>query len=144
MKAEEFGCLVSDAIEAWALDIVDGMMTGNPQLLMAGVYIKNGIRNYRKHKESEIKEMIDTAMLFIADENVEVNADKVLSDVMCVIKDMDRVPFDWGLISGTLGKGELKLNIPDNWLMRIIFGDNGNVIINEDDLKKLTKLLTAY
>jgi hypothetical protein len=144
MEAKDFGCLLADAMEDWALDIVDGMMTGSPQMLMAGVYVKNGIRNYRKKKETEIQEMIDNALLFIANDKGEVDADKVMSDLLSVIKDMDKTPFDWGIVSGSLGKGELRFDIPSNWFMRTIFGDNGSVVITEDDFKKLTKLLTSY
>lgn len=141
MEAKEFGCLFADAVEDWALGIVDSMAHGNPKLLMPSVYIKNGIRNYRKQKEAEIKEMVDNTLLFVADEKGDVNIEKLMGDVMSIVKNMEPVPFDWGLVSGELGDGKLKFHIPDNWLMRMLFGDKGAIVIGEEDFQQLVKMM---
>lgn len=141
MEAKEFGCLFADAVEDWALGIVDSMVHGNPKLIMPSVYIKNGLRNYRKLKEAEIKEMVDNLLLFVADDKGDVNVEKLMNDVMSVVKEMEPKTFDLGLVSGELGDGKLKLHIPNNWLMRMLFGDKGAIVIGEEDFQQLVKLM---
>lgn len=141
MEIKELKLVIADAIEDWALGIVDSMTKGNPQMLMAGVYIKNGIRNYKKKKDEEIRQMINNAMLFIADEKGEVNVDTLFRDLTQMVKDMDDIPFDWGLVSGKIGKGTIRFDIPDNWLTRVFFGDKGSVVLGEEDFNRLKNMM---
>lgn len=142
-NAQEAKKQIIDAIEAWALNIVDGFTNGNPKMTVAGVYIKNGIRNYRKKKEVEIGDMIDSTALFIADEKGEVNIDTLFRDLMQMVKDMDEQPFDLGFVKGSLGKGALKINVPDNWFMNMIFGSGNALVIKESDLSELKALMRS-
>lgn len=132
---------VADAIEEWALEIVDGFTSGNPRMTMTGVYIKNGIRNYRKREEAKWDKMIDNAALFIADEKGEVDMDKVFKDAMQYLNDVEEMPISLGLFDGTIGKGTIKIHIPDNMLMRLLFGENSALILREADFKALKSLM---
>lgn len=134
---------VADAIEEWALEIVDGFTSGNPRMTMTGVYIKNGIRNYRKREEAKWDKMIDDAALFIADEKGEVDMDKVFKDAMQYLNDVEEMPISLGLFDGTIGKGAIKIHIPDNMLMRIVFGDNAALVLKEDDFLALKELISG-
>jgi hypothetical protein len=132
---------VADAIEEWALEIVDGFTSGNPRMTMTGVYIKNGIRNYRKREEAKWDKMIDDAALFIADEKGEVDMDKVFKDAMQYLNDVEEMPISLGLFNGSIGKGTIKIHIPDNMLMRIMFGDNAALVLGESDFLALKELI---
>ena len=132
---------VADAIEEWALEIVDGFTSGNPRMTMTGVYIKNGIRNYRKREEAKWDKMIDDAALFIADEKGEVDMDKVFKDAMQYLTDVEEMPISLGLFDGTIGKGTIKIHIPDNMLMRLLFGENSALILREADFKALKDMM---
>ena len=132
---------VADAIEEWALEIVDGFTSGNPRMTMTGVYIKNGIRNYRKREEAKWDKMIDDAALFIADEKGEVDMDKVFKDAMQYLNDVEEMPISLGLFDGTIGKGTIKIHIPDNMLMRLLFGENSALILREADFKALKDMM---
>lgn len=132
---------VADAIEEWALEIVDGFTSGNPRMTMTGVYIKNGIRNYRKREEAKWDKMIDDAALFIADEKGEVDMDKVFKDAMQYLNDVEEMPISLGLFDGTIGKGTIKIHIPDNMLMRLLFGENSALILREADFRALKSLM---
>lgn len=142
-NAQEAKKQIIDAFETWALNIVDGFTNGNPKMTVAGVYIKNGIRNYRKKKEVEIGDMIDSTVLFIADEKGEVNIDALFRDLTQMVKDMDEQPFDLGFVKGSLGKGALKINVPDNWFMNMIFGSGNALVIKESDLSELKALMRS-
>lgn len=132
---------VADAIEEWALEIVDGFTSGNPRMTMTGVYIKNGIRNYRKREEAKWDKMIDDAALFIADEKGEVDMDKVFKDAMQYLNDVEEMPISLGLFDGSIGKGTIRIHIPDNMLMRIMFGDNAALVLGESDFLALKELI---
>lgn len=132
---------VADAIEEWALEIVDGFTSGNPRMTMTGVYIKNGIRNYRKREEAKWDKMIDDAALFIADEKGEVDMDKVFKDAMQYLNDVEEMPISLGLFDGSIGKGTIKIHIPDNMLMRLLFGENSALILREADFKALKEMM---
>ena len=132
---------VADAIEEWALEIVDGFTSGNHRMTMTGVYIKNGIRNYRKREEAKWDKMIDDAALFIADEKGEVDMDKVFKDAMQYLNDVEEMPISLGLFDGTIGKGTIKIHIPDNMLMRLLFGENSALILREADFKALKDMM---
>lgn len=132
---------VADAIEEWALEIVDGFTSGNPRMTMTGVYIKNGIRNYRKREEAKWDKMIDDAALFIADEKGEVDMDKVFKDAMQYLNDVEEMPISLDLFDGTIGKGTIKIHIPDNMLMRLLFGENSALVLREADFKALKEMM---
>lgn len=132
---------VADAIEEWALEIVDGFTSGNPRMTMTGVYIKNGIRNYRKREEAKWDKMIDDAALFIADEKGEVDMDKVFKDAMQYLNDVEEMPISLGLFDGSIGKGTIRIHIPDNMLMRLLFGENSALILREADFKALKEMM---
>jgi hypothetical protein len=108
---------------------------------MTGVYIKNGIRNYRKREEAKWDKMIDDAALFIADEKGDVDMDKVFKDAMQYLNDVEEMPISLGLFDGTIGKGAIKIHIPNNMLMRIMFGDNAALVLGESDFLALKELI---
>lgn len=140
-NAHEAKKQIIDGLEEWALNIVDGFTSSNPKMTVVGVYVKNGIRNYRKKKECEIGEMIDDAALFIADEKGEVNLNKVFADLHQFMKDADDVRIDLGFTEAIIDKGSLKISIPDNWFMNMIFGSGNALVITEGDLSELKLLI---
>lgn len=142
-NANEAKKQIIDAFEEWALSIVDEFTANNPKMTVAGVYVKNGIRNYRKKKECEIGEMIDDAALFIADENGEVNLNKVFADLGQFIKDADNIHVDLGFTDAVIDKGSLKINIPNNWFTNMIFGSGNALVIKESDISNLKMLMGA-
>lgn len=142
-NAHEAKKQIIDAFEEWALSIVDEFVANNPKMTVAGVYVKNGIRNYRKKKECEIGEMIDNASLFIADEKGEVNINKVFADLNQFMKDADNVHVDLGFTDVIIDKGSLKINIPNNWFTNMIFGSGNALVIKESDISNLKMLMCA-
>lgn len=134
---------VADALEEWALSVVDSFTSGSPKLTMAGVYIKNGIRNYRKMKEVEIDKMIDDVALFIADKDGEVNFDKVMSDLGQFVDDTQEMSMELGALSATIGNGAIKIHLPNNVFTRMVFGDHNAIVLKEADFRALKALMAG-
>lgn len=142
-NAHEAKKQIIDAFEEWAIAIVDSFTANNPKMAVAGLYVKNGIRNYRKKKECEIGKMIDDAALFIADEHCEVNVNKLFCDITQFMKDADDVRIDLGFTDVVIDKGVIKINIPNNWFMNMIFGSGNALVIKESDIADLKELITV-
>jgi hypothetical protein len=69
------------------------------------------------------------------------NMDKVFKDAMQYLNDVEEMPISLGLFDGTIGKGTIKIHIPDNMLMRIMFGDNAALVLGESDFLALKELI---
>jgi hypothetical protein len=87
--------------------------------------------------------MLNNIALFVVDENGEYNLPKFVDDMTEVVKTMDETPWNIGIISGTLGKGKLRVHIPDNILTRLIFGESGAVCFSADDIAKMRRWMEA-
>lgn len=135
---------IADALEDWALGIVDGLTTGKPRLQMAGVYMKNGIRNYRAKQEETLDGMIDNIALFLGDKDGNIDFDKLCTDAVKVLSEIDEQPFSMGILHGTIGNGKIRITIPDNMLTRLVFGDMGAICIGSEDLMNLRNHLLSY
>jgi hypothetical protein len=134
---------MTEAIEDWAVGIVDSFAKGNPKLQAVGVYLKNGVRNYIRREADEIEEMIDNAALFVADHDGNVDMNKLYCDGMQVLKEMDETDFSLGIVGGTIGGGTIKIHLPDNMLIRALFGDHRCIVIGESDFKELKEYLVG-
>lgn len=133
--------MIADGLEDWALGIVDGLTAGNPRLQMAGVYMKNGIRNYIAQQSEALNEAIEGAAIFLADKDGNIDIDKLFSDAANMLSEVDEQPFSMGIIHGTMGGGKIRIVIPDNVLARFIFGDMGAICIGKEDLMALRNSL---
>ena len=140
-NAHEAKKQIMDALEDWGIGIVDSAIKGNPKLVPVGVYIKNGLRNYIRREEERIGQMIDDATLFIADQHGEVNIDKLYNDALSIIKDLEETEFELGFLHGKIGKGLLKVCLPDNQIMRLLMGGHMSFVIDENDFKDLKTML---
>ena len=57
-----------DSLEVWADNRIDDFVSQNPNLKVASVYMKRGAKNYLARERGKIGDMIDSASLFICDE----------------------------------------------------------------------------
>ena len=62
---------------------------------------------------------------------------------MVIFRDMDEIPFSLGLTAGTIGKGVIRIQIPDNIFTNILFGNMGSIKVTESDIKDLFDLITS-
>lgn len=131
-----------DSMQLWADDRIDDFVANNPKLKVASVYLKRGAKNFLAKQKEGMGNMIDNAALFICDENGNVDADLLFNDMLAMFREMEEIPFGKGLIRGSIGKGVVRLTLPDNPLTNILFGDTGAIRITDTDLIELKKLIT--
>ena len=67
----------------------------------------------------------------------------LFKDMMTMFRDMDETPFGKGFIKGTIGKGVIRLKLPENPIFNLMFGNTGAIKITEADFMELKELFNA-
>lgn len=141
MKIEMIKDALADVIEGWANGVVDTMGASNPKVNVLKVYLKHGVHNYLHRQAEPLMRMVDDAALFIADEQGEVNLDRLADDVVQTLNSMEPMAFTFAGMRIDVGGGKIRLHLPDSGLGKVIFGEDMAVCIGEDDVRMVAKLL---
>lgn len=132
-----------DSLEAWADNRIDDFVTQNPKMKVASIYMKRGAKNYLARERGKLEDTIDSASLFICDEEGNVDADMLFNDMMTMFREMEETTFGKGLLQGTIGKGVIRFKLPDNPIFNLMFGNTGAIKITEADFLELKDLFNA-
>ena len=131
------------SLDLWAEARISDMVKENPALAIPSVYMKRASHNIiAKHKDSWGKS-IDNATLFIADEDGNIDADTIFSDLMQMLENIINYEFDLGFIKGRIDGGVLSIDLPDNIITTILFGSKKSISFTKDDFEELRSLVTA-
>lgn len=131
------------SLDLWADARISDMVKENPALAIPSVYMKRASHNIiAKHKDSWGKS-IDNATLFIADEDGNIDADTIFSDLMQMLENISNYEFDLGFIKGRIDGGVLAIDLPDNIITTILFGSKKSISFTKDDFEELRSLVTA-
>ena len=131
------------SLDLWADARISDMVKENPALAIPSVYMKRAQHNIiAKHKDSWGKS-IDNATLFIADEEGNIDADTIFSDLMQMLENISNYEFDLGFIKGRIDRGALSIDLPDNIITTILFGSKKSISFTKDDFEELKSLITA-
>lgn len=131
------------SLDLWADARISDMVKENPALAIPSVYMKRASHNIiAKHKDSWGKS-IDNATLFIADEDGNIDADTIFSDLMQMLENISNYEFDLDFIKGRIDGGVLSIDLPDNIITTILFGSKKSISFTKDDFEELKSLVTA-
>lgn len=131
------------SLDLWADARIDDMVKANQMLAIPSVYMKRAAHNIiAKHKDSWGKS-IDNATLFIADEDGNIDADTIFSDLMQMLENISNYEFDLGFIKGRIDGGTLSIDLPDNIITTILFGSKKSISFTKTDFEELRSLITA-
>lgn len=131
------------SLDLWADARISDMVKENPALAIPSVYMKRASHNIiAKHKDSWGKS-IDNATLFIADEDGNIDADTIFSDLMQMLENISNYEFDLGFIKGRIDGGALVIDLPDNIITTILFGSKKSISFTKEDFEELKSLITA-
>lgn len=131
------------SLDLWADARISDMVKENPALAIPSVYMKRASHNIiAKHKDSWGKS-IDNATLFIADEDGNIDANTIFSDLMQMLENISNYEFDLGFIKGRIDGGALVIDLPDNIITTILFGSKKSISFTKDDFEELKSLITA-
>lgn len=126
--------------QTWAEGKIDALCAERPKMKYASVYLRRGLRNWIAREDARLDSMTDGVLLFVTDENGCVNTDVVIQDLVGMFKEMEVQQARVGSFLVEYGKGELKIAIPHNLLLDLVFGDLGEVKITSEDLLEMKDL----
>lgn len=131
------------SVDLWADARIDDMIKGNPMLAIPSVYMKRAAHNIIAKNKDSWGKSIDNATLFIADEDGNIDADTIFSDLMQMLENISNYEFDFGIIKGRINSGALVIDLPDNIITTIFFGSKKSISFTKDDFEELRSLITA-
>lgn len=141
-KALELKSNSINAFRQWTDSRIESFFIEHPQFTKISPYIKRGINNLLLREDKNMEKWIDYAMLFLADEYGNYDAELLFDDAMSIFKDMPEKPFDFGPIRGTFGKGSIRVELPTNVVTSFVFGDIGAIRITQSDFEELRTMFT--
>ena len=143
MNVTELKEKLLDSVDVWADARIDDMVKGSPMLAIPSVYMKRAAHNLIAHNKGKWDKQIDNATLFIADENGNIDADTIFSDMMQMLKSVEDYHFDFGIIHGHISNGMISIDLPDNIATAILFGSKRSINFVEEDFMELKDLITT-
>ena len=131
------------SLDLWADARISDMVKGNPALAIPSVYMKRASHNIIAKNKDSLGKSIDNATLFIADENGNIDADTIFTDLMQMLESISNYEFDLGFIKGRIDGGTLSIDLPDNIITNILFGSKKSISFTKTDFDELKNLITA-
>ena len=131
------------SLDLWADARISDMVKENPALAIPSVYMKRASHNIIAKNKDSWGKSIDNATLFIADEDGNIDADTIFSDLMQMLENISNYEFDLGFIKGRINGGTLSIDLPDNIITTILFGSKKSISFTKDDFEELKSLVTA-
>ena len=131
------------SLDLWADARISDMVKENPSLAIPSVYMKRASHNIIAKNKDSLGKSIDNATLFIADENGNIDADTIFTDLMQMLESISNYEFDLGFIKGRIDGGTLSIDLPDNIITNILFGSKKSISFTKTDFDELKSLITA-
>jgi hypothetical protein len=131
------------SLDLWADARISDMVKENPALAIPSVYMKRASHNIIAKRKDSWGKSIDNATLFIADEDGNIDADTIFSDLMQMLENISNYEFDLGFIKGRIDGGVLSIDLPDNIITTILFGSKKSISFTKTDFEELKSLITA-
>ena len=131
------------SLDLWADARISDMVKENPALAIPSVYMKRASHNIIAKNKDSWGKSIDNATLFIADEDGNIDADTIFSDLMQMLENIINNEFDFGFVKGRIDSCTLYIDLPDNIITTILFGSKKSISFTKDDFEELKSLVTA-
>lgn len=131
------------SLDLWADARISDMVKDNPALAIPSVYMKRASHNIIAKNKDSWGKSIDNATLFIADEDGNIDADTIFTDLIQMLESISNYEFDLGFIKGRIDGGTLSIDLPDNIITNILFGSKKSISFTKTDFNELKSLITA-
>ena len=131
------------SLDLWADARISDMGKETPALAIPSVYMKRASHNIIAKNKDSLGKSIDNATLFIADENGNIDADTIFTDLMQMLESISNYEFDLGFVNGRIDGGILTIDLPDNIITNILFGSKKSISFTKTDFDELKSLITA-
>ena len=130
------------SLDLWADSRISDMVKENPALAIPSVYMKRASHNIIAKNKDSWGKSIDNATLFIADEDGNIDADTIFSDLMQMLENISNYEFDFGFVKGRIDGCAIAIDLPDNIVTTILFGSKKSISFTKTDFEELKSLIT--
>lgn len=141
MKAEDFNSFkstIKSAIQTWAENKIDELF---PKKVATKSFFKNGLNNWFSREDSRINKWLDTVFLFFANESGVIDSDHMVDTASKLFQEMDVKEYNAGILHAIIGKGEITIEFPKNFLFDTLVGNTGSVKFTSEDILELKKYI---
>lgn len=139
---EAFKSDMLGGLHRWLDAMVDELCDGNRMPLSLSPYLKRGVNNALRRYDSKLQSYMDTAAMFLADADGNIDSGNFISDAVSVFRSMPKRGSEIGGVRITYGEGCIEAQLPDNWFTRLL-GDVGTIRITAEDIDRLASELIA-
>ena len=139
---DAFKCDMLGGLHRWLDAMVDELCDGTRMPLSLSPYLKRGVNNALRRYDSKLQSYMDTAAMFLADADGNIDSGNFISDAVSVFRSMPKRGSEIGGVRITYGEGCIEAQLPDNWLTRLL-GDVGTIRITAEDIDRLASELIA-
>lgn len=143
LSVQDFKEKMLGNLEVWAESRIDSLAEANPHLRVISVYVKRGLHNYIAKSKGRIGEVVDRAAMFLCDEDGNVNAETLFDDAMSLFRTVPETQVDIPPVNLTVGKGSIRISLPESPFSSLLFGETRSIRITEDDLMELKRMLAG-
>lgn len=140
MKKKDLAKLKGDikmAVMRWAEGKLDVLFPNQPAMR---ALLKNGINNMARSYDFELNKWMDMAFVLLGDGN-EVDAEAMVDRLLDVYDETKTEILEVGGFSFIIGGGELKIQMPDNVMIKLLMGGNDTVKFTREDFAEIKDLL---
>lgn len=141
-EISKFKCDLKTNLQQWMGSKIDALCADRPRLKSVSVYLKRGLNNWLNREDKRIDKMVDNSLLFITDEHGNIDVDVVMEDLVRMFREMETRETMIGVFPVEYGKGEVRITIPHNPMLDLVFGDLGSVCITADDIMEIRGLFS--
>lgn len=128
---------IKTAAMRWAESKIDGIFPNQPAMR---AMLKKGVGNVVSAYDVEANRWMDMAFMVLGDGD-EVNAETMIDTLLDVYGETKtEVMQAWGFTL-TVGGGELKVQMPDNMMIRLLMGGNDTVKFTREDFAEIKDFL---
>lgn len=121
-------------IQQWGEEKIDALFPNKPQVR---TFAKRGLDNLLARYDARMNSAIDTALLFIADNNGTVDSDVAIDMLVSLFKEMEVQKYSfWGMDMG-IGQGAITIDLPHNPIYDLLVGNLGQVKFTAEDILEL-------
>ena len=120
---EAFTTDMLGGLHRWLDSMVGALCDGNRMPLALAPYLKRGINNAMIRYDAKLQSYIDTATMFIADENGNINVKDVISDVLSMLDVMEEREFSFPFGTMSVGKGSVIFKPSESILTNLLLGN---------------------
>lgn len=128
---------IKTAAMRWADGKIEAIFPNQPAMR---AMLKKGFENVMRTYDVQVNRWMDTVFLLLGD-GQEVDAEGMIDMLLDVYGETKpEVMQAWGFTL-TVGAGELKIQMPDNMMIRLLMGGNDTVKFTREDFAEIKDLL---